>query len=157
MSSKYNKKHYVPEDFQQILSNFSKTIILYKPKDIIDFAISYFISLERNVPLDKILKNKQYINTSGSESTLNNEQNLDKVEEKFNLDNSNSKDNLEDTESLDSNKRIPLTKEMEEMIKINEIEDNKLLNENNELEISATNSEKEKVKEFVSELFMIDN
>ena len=56
MSSNFPDKHFIQEEFQQILNNFTKTIIFYKPKDIIDFAISYFISLEKRIPLKQILQ-----------------------------------------------------------------------------------------------------
>ena len=154
MSSNFTKKHFIPEEFQQIFNNFTKAILFYKPKDIIDFAINYFISLEKKIPLERLLESQKYINSLGSESTLNNEQNITK-EENINLDDTNSLDNLEDIENNDSRIMIPMSKEFKKIIKIKEIENKGgLKKENNEFEISATNTERDKVKDFVSELFI---
>ena len=154
MSSNFTKKHFIPEEFQQIFNNFTKAILFYKPKDIIDFAINYFISLDKKIPLERLLESKKYINSLGSESTLNNEQNITK-EENINLDDTNSQDNLEDIENNDSRIMIPMSKEFKKIIKIKEIENKGgLKKENNEFEISATNTERDKVKDFVSELFI---
>ena len=153
MSSNFPKKHFIPDDFQQIFNNFTKAILFYKPKDIIDFAINYFISLEKKIPLERLLESQKYINSLGSESTLNNEQNITK--EDINLDDTNSQDNLEDIENNDSRIMIPMSKEFKKIIKIKEIENKGgLKKENNEFEISATNTERDKVKDFVSELFI---
>ena len=154
MSSNYPQKHYIQEEFQQILNNFTKALLFYRPKDIIDFAINYFVSLERKIPLDKLLESQKYINSLCSESTLNNEQNITN-EENINLDDTNSLDNLEDNQNNDSNIKIPMSKEFKKILKIKEI-GNKggLKKETNDFEISATNTERDKVKDFVSELFI---
>ena len=89
-----------------------------------------------------------------TESTLNNEHNIEN-EENINSDDINSKDNLEDIESVGENQIVPMTKEFKEIIKIKEIENKKIFNGNIEPEISATNTEREKVKDFVSELFTV--
>ena len=154
MSSYFRNKNYITEEFHQILANFTKAIMLYRPKDIIDFAINYFTSLEKKIPLERLLESQKYINSLGSESTLNNEQNITK-EENINLDDTNSQDNLEDIENNDSRIMIPMSKEFKKIIKIKEIENKGgLKKENNEFEISATNTERDKVKDFVSELFI---
>ena len=154
MSSNNPQKHYIQEEFQQILNNFTKALLFYRPKDIIDFAINYFVSLERKIPLDKLLESQKYINSLGSESTLNNEQNITN-EENINLDDTNSLDNLEDNQNNDSNIKIPMSKEFKKILKIKEIENKGgLKKENNDFEISATNTERDKVKDFVSELFI---
>ena len=50
---------------------------------------------------------------------------------------------------------IPMSKEFKKIIKIKEIENKGGLKKgNNEFEISATNTERDKVKDFVSELFI---
>ena len=72
------------------------------------------------------------------------------------MNDSNSQDNLEDNENSESVKKVPMTKEFEEIIKINENGNkNKIKNGDNDLEISASETEREKVKDFISELFMI--
>ena len=153
MSSKYSNKHNIPKEFQQILNNFTKTIIRYKPKDIIDFAIYYFISLEKEIPLDRILDKSKYVNVQKKEASINNEQKFEN-KENAHLDESNSKGNLEDTDDFESNKRIPITRDLEEIIKIQEIENKKSIKKDIDSEIVATNAEKEKVKDFISELFI---
>ena len=61
MYSKYTKNYEIKKDFEKVFSNFTKAILFYKPKDIIDFAINYFTSLEQKVPLEKILKIKNIL------------------------------------------------------------------------------------------------
>ena len=61
MYSKNSKNYQFNEDFEKVISNFTKAILFYKPKDIIDFAINYFTSLEKKVPLEEILNNKNIL------------------------------------------------------------------------------------------------
>ena len=52
MASKYLRRFQVQNEFNKILSDFSKAIVRNRPKDIIDFAIEYFKSLESNIKSD---------------------------------------------------------------------------------------------------------
>ena len=52
MASKYIKKFKVPNNFENILSDFAKEILRNQPKDIIEFGIEYFKGLETNTKLD---------------------------------------------------------------------------------------------------------
>ena len=52
MASKYIKKFKVPNNFENILSDFAKEILRNQPKDIIQFGIEYFKGLETNTPFD---------------------------------------------------------------------------------------------------------
>ena len=52
MASKYLKRFQVPNNFENILSDFAKEILRNQPKDIIDFGIEYFKGLENNIKLD---------------------------------------------------------------------------------------------------------
>ena len=52
MASKYIKKFKVPNNFENILSDFAKEILRNQPKDIIDFGIEYFKGLEANTKFD---------------------------------------------------------------------------------------------------------
>lgn len=45
--SKYPNKYEIPEQFPEILSNFTREIVRNQPKDILDFAIKYFYNLEK--------------------------------------------------------------------------------------------------------------
>ena len=156
MYSKYSKNYQFSEDFEKVISNFTKAILFYKPKDIIDFAINYFTSLEKKVPLEEILNNKKYSHLDKSESTLQNEENVSE-EENIDINDSNSYNNIEN--SNDEPKiKIPLTKEFEELIEAKDIENkakNKIVNNDLNKEILENNSDRNKVKEFISELFKI--
>ncbi len=146
MYSKYTKNYEIKKDFEKVFSNFTKAILFYKPKDIIDFAINYFTSLEQKVPLEKILKNKKYSNIVKTESTLQNEENISEEENNNNIEDSNDEQKI----------RIPLTKEFEEFIETKDIENkNKIAKNNINKEIIENNIDRNKVKEFISDLFKI--
>ena len=146
MYSKYTKNYEIKKDFEKVFSNFTKAILFYKPKDIIDFAINYFTSLEQKVPLEKILKNKKYSNIVKTESTLQNKENISEEENNNNIEDSNDEQKI----------RIPLTKEFEELIETKDIENkNKIAKNNINKEIIENNIDRNKVKEFISDLFKI--
>ena len=150
-----SKNYHIQEDFQKVFSNFTQAILFYKPKDIIDFAINYFTSLEKKVPLEQILSNKKNSHISKTESTLNNEQNIEE-EENINLDETSSYNNFEANDKDESNIKIPLTKELKEIIIEKDIENkNKFVKNNIKEEISENNKEMTEIKEFVSELFKL--
>ena len=52
MASKYLKRFQVPNNFENILSDFAKEILRNQPKDIIQFGIEYFKGLETNAKFD---------------------------------------------------------------------------------------------------------
>ena len=54
MSSKFSNKYPIPEKFPEILHDFSREVLRYMPKDILDFAIQYFYSLETSSALNYI-------------------------------------------------------------------------------------------------------
>ena len=151
MSSKFSNKYFIQEEFQKILNNFTKAIIFYKPKDIIDFAVNYFISLERKVPLDQILEQQKLKNIQKTDSTLNNEKNLSS-EEKVNLDETNNKDNLEESENEYSEVKIPMTDEFKSFLQIKGINTDKI-QDKEETDNSATDSDRKHVKNFIDDLF----
>ena len=150
MSFKKTNNFQIQEDFQQILSNFTKAIIFYKPKDVIDFAIKYFISLEKNTPIEQLLEKDNYINELKTDSTLNNEQ---KLEEQENADpDDTNKDILEVNDIFKPIEKIPLTEGLRNIIEMKEIENK--INKHDDIEKNHNSiEEKEKVKEFISELF----
>ena len=151
MSSKFSNKYFIQEEFQKILNNFTKAIIFYKPKDIIDFAVNYFISLERKVPLDQILEQQKLKNIQKTDSTLNNEKNLS-GEEKVDLDETNNKDNLEESENEYSEVKIPMTDELKSFLQIKGINTDKI-QDKEETDNSATDSDRKHVKNFIDDLF----
>ena len=151
MSSKFSNKYFIQEEFQKILNNFTKAIIFYKPKDIIDFAVNYFISLERKVPLDQILEQQKLKNIQKTDSALNNEKNLS-GEEKVDLDETNNKDNLEESENEYSEVKIPMTDELKSFLQIKGINTDKI-QDKEETDNSATDSDRKHVKNFIDDLF----
>ena len=151
MSSKFSNKYFIQEEFQKILNNFTRAIIFYKPKDIIDFAVNYFISLERKVPLDQILEQQKLKNIQKTDSTLNNEKNLS-GEEKVDLDETNNKDNLEESENEYSEVKIPMTDELKSFLQIKGINTDKI-QDKEETDNSATDSDRKHVKNFIDDLF----
>ena len=54
MSSKFSNKYPIPEKFPEILHDFSREVLRYMPKDILDFSVQYFYSLETGIPLNYI-------------------------------------------------------------------------------------------------------
>ena len=153
MYSKYTKNYEIKKDFEKVFSNFTKAILFYKPKDIIDFAISYFTSLEKKIPLEQILNNQKNLNTSKNDSTLYNEQNIEDEKNK-NSDDTNSYYNFEDNDSKESNDKIPLTKDLEELIINKDIGNkNKIVKNDTKEEIPKNDSQINTVKDFISELF----
>ena len=52
MASKYINKFKVPKNFENILSDFAKEVLRNQPKDIIDFGVEYFKSLEEKKNFD---------------------------------------------------------------------------------------------------------
>ena len=151
MSSKFSNKYFIQEEFQKILNNFTRAIIFYKPKDIIDFAVNYFISLERKVPLDQILEQQKLKNIQKTDSTLNNEKNLS-GEEKVDLDETNNKDNLEESQNEYSGVKIPMTDELKSFLQIKGINTDKI-QDKEETDHSATDSDRKHVKNFIDDLF----
>ena len=151
MSSKFSNKYFIQEEFQKILNNFTRAIIFYKPKDIIDFAVNYFISLERKVPLDQILEQQKLKNIQKTDSTLNNEKNLSS-EEKVNLEEAYNKDNLEESENEYSEVKIPMTDELKSFLQIKGINTDKI-QDKEETDNSATDSDRKHVKNFIDDLF----
>ena len=52
MSSKYIKKHPIPDGFEELLTEFTKEILRNQPLDIIDFSCEYFRCLQESLLLD---------------------------------------------------------------------------------------------------------
>ena len=146
-----SKNYHIQEDFQKVFSNFTQAILFYKPKDIIDFAVNYFISLERKVPLDQILEQQKLKNIQKTDSTLNNEKNLSS-EEKVNLDETYNNDNLEESENEYSGVKIPMTDELKSFLQIKGINTDKI-QDKEETDHSATDSDMKHVKNFIDDLF----
>ena len=152
MSVNSKNQYKIKEEFPQILNNFTKAVIYHKPKDIIDFAITYFSNLERKIPLENSLGNNDKINTSKLDNeNKNNEEKL-KDEHRKSID-------LSDSISHNSEIKVPISKELEEVINKREAKDknNKTsfdnnINKNNN-EISENDAEMKLIKDFIDDLF----
>ncbi len=152
MSVNSKNQYKIKEEFPQILNNFTKAVIYHKPKDIIDFAITYFSALERKIPLENSLGSNDKINTSKLDNKNKNN------EEKLKDENRKSID-LADSISHDSEIKVPISKVLEEVINKREAKDkdnktsldNKIKKNNNE--ISENDAEMKLIKDFIDDLF----
>ena len=54
MSSKFSNDYPIPIKFPEILHDFTREVTRYMPKDILDFSIQYFYSLENNIELNYV-------------------------------------------------------------------------------------------------------
>ena len=153
MSVNSKNQYKIKEEFPQILNNFTKAVIYHKPKDIIDFAITYFSALERKIPLENSLGSNDKINTSKlDDKNKNNEEKL-KDENRKSIDSA-------DSISHDSEIKVPISKVLEEVINKREAKDkdNKTSLDNNikknNNEISENDAEmKLVIKDFIDDLF----
>ena len=144
MSLKTSNDKLIPKEFPKILHDFSKEIIRFQPKDIIDFSYKYFYSLENNIPFTYASKKITNISTNVENNinqaetkhvTLekndvlqNNKNSIENNEIKIkkNNKNENETDNENNNEIQDLEEPeiiVPLSKEMKEFIKKNENED----------------------------------
>ena len=133
MSVNSKNQYKIKEEFPQILNNFTKAVIYHKPKDIIDFAITYFSALERKIPLENSLGSNDKINTSKLDNENKNYEEKLKDEHRKSID-------LSDSISHDSEIKVPISKELEEVINKREAKDknNKTSFDNN---INKNNNE----------------
>ena len=191
--SKYPNKYEIQEQFPEILSNFTREIIRNQPKDILDFAIKYFYNLEKKMMRCSSINSNKY-STINSEKNINQTEIISSNNEQSDIDiirynninkenriiqSENSKSCIEHNESNESeeyennfindsreNVIVPLSKNLEELIKKKEKEDgeNSKKEEHNKneekdenlsefSEISGNDSQKQEVKDFISCLF----
>jgi hypothetical protein len=54
MSSKFSNKFPIPEKFPEILHDYAREVVRYMPKDILDFSIQYFYSIDQSIPLNYV-------------------------------------------------------------------------------------------------------
>ena len=54
MSSKFSNKFPIPEKFPEILHDYAREVVRYMPKDILDFSIQYFYSMDQSIPLNYV-------------------------------------------------------------------------------------------------------
>ena len=172
----------INEEFSEILYNFTKSILFYKPKDILDFSIKYFYCLENKIPLSSNLEaqintqlsvkteqNKTKKETNHSDNKqhnddiiIDNNNIINDNENEITKTNNNSVDESksENNDLEESDIKVPIGKDIEELIKREEQEE-KNKKYSREIErpisgfsgISATDSQKQGVKDFIADLF----
>ena len=152
MSVNSKNQYKIKEEFPQILNNFTKAVIYHKPKDIIDFAITYFSALERKIPLENSLGSNDKINTSKLDNKNKNNKEKLKDENRKSIDSA-------DSISHDSEIKVPISKVLEEVINKREAKDkdNKTSLDNNikknNNETPENDAEMKLIKDFIDDLF----
>ena len=130
-----NSKLPFNEEFSKILYEFTKSIIYYKPKDILDFSYKYFYSLENKIPLSSTFGTQ--VNT---ELTANPEQTINQKETIYSTNKQNDEDLIKDKNNIitdndmDNENEIIKKSDSKNITHNNSENENK--SENNELEDS---------------------
>ena len=170
MSSKIVNNNLISEEFQKIFNAFTKEIIRYHPKDIIDFSYKYFYSLENNIPftystkkienlavnIDSIINQKETVHSTleqndSSQGNKNDFENDEKIIEK-NLVTPRSDNDINDLEEPEL--VVPVGGEIGALIKKKEDEEEmKKRPASSYSKISDTDEQKKGVKDFISDLF----
>ena len=172
MNLKFLGKNQISDEFAIILKNYSKEIIRHHPKDIIDFSYQYFFCLEKNIPLMSTIETR--IETERSSNNIKsaipkaivpsiNEPQENNISSD-NIINNNSKivthnnseignENDDNNNLEDSPIKVPISKEMEELIKKTEKKENKKRPISSFSGLSENNEEKQGIKDFISDLF----
>ena len=164
MTSKFSKKFPIPEKFPEILHDYAREVVRYMPKDILDFSIQYFYSVEQNIKFNYIEGGSNSLpkitNITPSLSTKMNTQNkfndkdrlLKKDEENDILSDKKEDENevesgregIEDNNNLENNEIIQLFNR------------EKIFNESRSTfsNISVSPEDKNEIRNFVGELFI---
>ena len=104
MTSRNSNLFPIPEGFQEILHDYAKEVVRYKPEDILDFSIQYFYSLENEIPLNFIPGNSSNINKEEREDLKTNEinenNNIENNEENNILESENNIENTNNDENI---------------------------------------------------------
>ena len=169
MNSKYLGNNPISEEFETILKNYTREIIRHQPKDIIDFSYQYFYCLEKNIPLMSTIdtqintemssKHIQNINQKEIISSINESPDINITSD--NKSNKNSKpatpnnaseignENDENNNLEESPMKVPISKEMQELIKKTE----KKRPTSSFSGLSENDEQKKGIKDFISDLF----
>ena len=164
MTSKISNKFPIPEKFPEILHDFIREVIRYMPKDILDFAIQYFYSLEQNISLKyeeggsnnipKILEQKEKLNNRENTPSLPTKQNTQNVF--YNKNEINIKKNELDIdeikENLSKNYTPRGTEENKNELEIDNIENISNRTGNTFNNISGNSSIKNGVRNFIGDV-----
>ena len=132
-----NSKLPFNEEFSKILYEFTKSIIYYKPKDILDFSYKYFYSLENKIPLSSTFATqinteltanpKQTINQKETIYSTNKQNDEDLIKDKNNIISDNDKDNENEIIKKSDSKNITHNNsENENKSENNELEDSEI-------------------------------
>ena len=193
--NKLSSNYSIPNEFPKILHDYGKAVILYNPKDIIDFSYKYFYCLENGKSLSsmyspkasKELSNITEINSNQKETVPSIidqiDKNIMKDKEEINNGNNNKNEIIEKNDSKkitssnnnsssseeeeeeeddkfsnnleDSTILLPISKEMAEVIRKRKEEEKKIKIDLDSTfsKLSESDSQKQGVKDFVSDLF----
>jgi hypothetical protein len=151
MSSRQSNQFPIPESFPEILHNFAKEIVRYKPNDIYDFSIQYFYCLENEIPLNytpgassnihhKEDKNKETLIEDNNTNKINNNNIINNEDVNDNI-NENSDDNIDEHYEKKAKEFIDDVLKKSFQFVQNEINENKIENEEDEKSINKNSSE----------------
>ena len=133
-----NCKFPIKDEFPKILNDFTRSILYYNPKDILDFSFKYFYSLENNISLSSTLGTQ--LNT---EISTNNEHKetmhfaIKQSEENLIKDNNNIIININIiNNNINNDNNEPIKDNDSKNIKSNNNSENDNKSENNESENS---------------------
>ena len=161
MASKFSNKFLIPENFPKILHDFTREVVRYQPKDILDFSIQYFYCQEKLLPLNYI---------EGASSSIKKievpKQKHERAESQYSDGATSISTNYRFNKNQDNESEKAFTQNIN-TLNINEI-DKKKIDEDEEGEkkstdrnkshttfsgISGDNFEKKEVRDFANDLF----
>ena len=154
MSSRQSNQFPIPETFPEILHNFAKEIVRYQPNDIYDFSIQYFHCLENEIPLNYTPgassniqhqedKNKESIIEDNNTNKNNNNNSINNEDVNYNINENTDDDNIDEHYEKKAKEFIDdvLKKSFQFVQNSQEINENKIENEEDEKSINKNNSE----------------
>ena len=139
MASKYIKKFKVPNNFENILSDFAKEILRNQPKDILDFGIEYFKGLETNSKYD--YKDKGENRPENYKRPENQEPNIIHAPNNLEISQEDKNRLQRSMDKIDKINKdpIPVKEKEEDKEKIEEKDENKKIEDKKDEEINTQN------------------
>ena len=141
MASLFSKKYPIPDNFPQILHDYAKEIVRNRPKDILDFSVKYFYSLENNIKL----------NTNDDNLTKDIKENDNQKQDPIITNNDNNK---KDNENNETENNVFNEDHLKILEKINELDQKNISDKDEDTfsNISGTSNDKIGVKNFVGNI-----
>jgi hypothetical protein len=137
MASLFSNKYPIPDNFPQILHDYAKEIVRNRPKDILDFSVKYFYSLENNLKL----------NSNDDNHTKDIKENQNQKQDPIITNNDNNKKDNENNKT-DNEDHFKILE------KINKLEQKSISDKDEDTfsNISGTSNDKIGVKNFVGNI-----